>query len=212
MQTHHVNIATLRIMPMRKVLFAAIFLPTLAFTQDFGDYIEKNAIEIKTPDSLNEEIYNIIQGFQLIMVGEMHGTQEPALLVSGLSELIVKYEGNVSVGLELPRDEMGLFISSPSDSSLLYSEFFSKKNIDGRNGKSWFDLILRCNSNPSINLFYFDNYESDQLANRDSTMYRWVVKQSIKYPDSKIITLSGNIHNWLLPFRGTPKMGYYCFE
>jgi hypothetical protein len=197
---------------MKYIILILSISPLLSFAQGFGDYIKKNAIEISVPDSLNEEIYNRLKKYQLIMIGEMHGTQEPARLVSGIAKLIVKFEGTVSIGLEMPEDELIEFIDNPSDSILRLTKFFSKTNIDGRNGKSWFDLILYCNSDPKINLFLFDNFKSYEIENRDSAMYLTIVRQLKRHSNSRIITLSGNIHNWLIPYKTAPTMGNYCMN
>jgi len=169
-------------------------------------------MHIEFLDSLHEHFYEKLKPFELIMVGEMHGTKEPSLLVKGLAELIAEKEESVSIGLEIPKSEVLKFLETPSDSTLLSSIFFSKKNIDGRNGEAWFDLIHYCTSNPKINLFFFDNYQSLELENRDSSMYVSIIEIKTQHPKSKIITISGNIHNWLIPYRDKPTMGNYCIN
>ncbi|MGL1886384.1 MAG: hypothetical protein OCD76_07710 [Reichenbachiella sp.] len=185
-------------------------LPTFLYSQGFGEYVSKNAVEVHSLINLNNEVYDLIMDYQLIMIGEMHGTQEPAKLVSGIAKVVVENEGQVSVGLEIPQNEVAKFVQSPTDSVLRITEFFSKENIDGRNGESWFDLIIYCNTNPNINLFFYDNFKEYHMVNRDSAMYLTIVQQVKKYPSSKVITLSGNIHNWLIPYKESLTMGYYC--
>ncbi|PZE15588.1 hypothetical protein DNU06_17305 [Putridiphycobacter roseus] len=185
-------------------------MPFCAFNQDFGEYIKENAIEIDSNVNSRPEVYAAISKFELIMVGEMHGTQEPAGLVDVLAKVIVKNEGFVSVGLEIPTDELSNFIKNPTEENLLNSVFFSKENIDGRNGQAWFDLILNCTKDTSINLFFFDNVVEGEI--RDSIMYLGILNQKLKFPESKIITISGNIHNWSLPYNDMPTMGMYCLN
>lgn len=195
--------------PLTLTILISLLSP-FAFSQSFGDYIKENAIETDSKTTLNPKLYDHFKDYSLIMVGEMHGTKEPSVLVRKLTELILTQEESISVGLELPEEELISYMEAPSDSALLSSPFFTKKNIDGRNGKAWFDLIRHCSNNSNINLFFFDNYQSVSMTNRDSSMYLSVQKQKLKFPESKIITLSGNIHSWLVPFRERPTMGNYC--
>jgi hypothetical protein len=142
----------------------------------------------------------------------MHGTQEPSLLVESLAKLIAKKEGMVSVGLEIPINELSNFIENSTENNLLNSIFFSKENTDGRNGQSWFNLILRCSKDTNINLFFFDNVNTTKDEKRDSIMYVSVKNQRLQFPNNKIITISGNIHNWRIPYNDMTTMGMYCLK
>jgi len=144
------------------------------------------------------------------MVGEMHGTNEPSQLVKMLSLLILRKEDSVSVGVEISQDQINLSNWPVTDSILRKTLFFSKENEYGMNGKAWFDLALFCLQNPKINLFFFDNYKSDE--NRDSVMYASIVAEKLKNPIHKIITLSGNIHNKIIPHNGQNTMGSFCYN
>ena len=196
-----------------KLLISIFFiLPLFCFSQDFGDYIKENAIEIENNNTLSQAVYDSISKFDLIMVGEMHGTQEPSLLVESLAKMIAKKEGMVSVGLEIPINELTRFIENPTEDNLLNSFFFTKENVDGRNGQSWFNLILNCSKDTSINLFFFDNVNTTKNEKRDSIMYVGIRNQKLQSPSNKIITISGNIHNWRIPLNDMVTMGMYCLK
>jgi hypothetical protein len=197
---------------MKQLISIFLILPLFSFSQDFGNYIKENAIEIESNNNLSHEVYDSIAKFELIMVGEMHGTQEPSLLVESLAKLISKKEGVVSVGLEIPINELTSFIENPTKDNLLNSFFFSKENIDGRNGQSWFNLILNCTKDTNINLFFFDNVNTTKNEKRDSIMYLGIKNQKLLFPNNKIITISGNIHNWRIPFNDMVTMGMYCLK
>ena len=197
---------------MKQLISIFLILPLCSFSQDFGDYIKENAIEIENNNNLSQEVYDSISRFELIMVGEMHGTQEPSSFVESLSKLIAEKEGAVSVGLEIPINELSNFIESPTENNLLNSNFFSKKNVDGRNGQSWFDLILHCTKDTNINLFFFDNVNTTKNEKRDSIMYVGIKNQKFQFPKNKIITISGNIHNWRIPFNDMTTMAMYCLK
>jgi hypothetical protein len=176
-------------------------------SQNLRQFIQKNAFKIESLDSLNKNLYPYFKDKDLIMIGEMHGTEEPAKFVKGLYKLFSKFENKVNIGLEALKDEFIEYLKNPSDSTLLNTIFFSKENIDGRNGKAWFDLITFLHKQKNVNLFFFDDSEA---INRDSFMYSEVVTIRKKYPKQKIITLSGNIHNWLIPFKNQKTLGAYC--
>lgn len=217
-----------------KFLLILIFTPILLFSQITSDYIKENAIPIQSLDTLNDKIYNQIKDFELIMIGEMHGTWEPAQLLKGLASEILRNENRVSVGIEIPEDEMKTFIDNPNDSTLLASKFFTRNSSDGRNGDSWFSLIQFCYKNSKIDLFFYDNFikliieknkqdyiteniqEEEEYRSisdeRDKGMYISLLTEKKKYPNNKIITLSGNLHNWLTPRNENRKMGSYCYN
>ncbi len=197
---------------MKRIIVVLLLLPLFSYSQGFGDYIKENAIEIKSINNLPQDLYVSFSKFDLIMVGEMHGTQEPSLFVESLAKLIAKKEGEVSVGLEAPMRELSAFIENPTERNLLNSKFFSQENVDGRNGQSWFDLILHCAQDTNIHLFFFDNVNTKKGENRDSIMYVGIKNQKRRFPKHKIITISGSIHNWRVPFNDMVTMGMFCLK
>jgi hypothetical protein len=177
-----------------------------AWAQSLTKFIKDNAREIKTLDALDATLYEEFKNFDLVMIGEMHGTRQPAAFASGLAKLVAQQGKSVSLGIEIPPAQMKAFLTKKSDLTLAQSEFFSSKNTDGRNGQAWYDLIKSVYKNSQIHLFFFDN---PTAKNRDSSMYEEVKKQHLMYPYDKIITLSGNIHTFLQPFRYENTMGTY---
>lgn len=59
-------------------------------------------------------------------------------------------------------------------------------------------------------LSFFDTSIYDDL--RDSVMYLNLKKAILQNPNWKILTLSGNIHNMLKPFRAEKKMALFLLE
>ena len=195
-----------------KTLIILLLRTGVSFTQEFGDYLSENALQIKDNYELDSAYYDYFKNYKLILIGETHGTKEPAKLVKSISELILENEKIVSVGLEIPEELMKVFTQMPCDSTLALTKFFTKDNIDGRNGQAWFDLIKYCNTQPKIKLFFFDNFNVKKNTNRDSSMYLSILTQMSKYPQSKIITLSGGIHSKLIPYKTNPTLGNYCIN
>ena len=184
------------------------------FGQGFGDYITDNAIPFLDTKNLNDSIYYQIQDKSIIMVGEIHGTKEPAEFVESLAKLIREKEGKVRVGIEIWSEIMKGIDLDSIESSVSQTVFFSRENTDGRNGLAWRDLVIHCMEDSLIDLFFFDN--SNELRfigfERDSAMYLSVLEQYLQDPSIKIITLSGNIHNMLVPMGDMITMGAHLLN
>lgn len=199
--------------PLTKlVLILTIILKfSLSYGQDFPSYIKENAIPINKQQNFNDSVYKLLSDFQIIMVGEMHGTNEPANFLISLIKLYARIGDSIQVGLEIPSEEMTKYLTEHSDSSVYLSDFFTKTTIDGRESTSWAEIIVTANKIKNIRVFFFDeNTEDKKISNnRDSLMYVKIKGQMQKNPKWKTITLSGNIHNMLLPYRETNTMAYY---
>lgn len=178
------------------------------FSQTWKAYIAENALPIGKNLELDSAHYHSFQKYKLIMMGEMHGTREPAKMVEQLARMILHYEDSVSIGLEIPEKEMGPFLQKPTEKTLKESHFFSKPNEGGRNGQAWFELVRYCVNEPRISVFFYDNSVSSEVS-RDSIMYQEVKKQASSHPTHKILTISGNIHNQLTARNGSYTMGAY---
>jgi hypothetical protein len=193
-----------------------ILLLTLFHLNIYGqdsNYLKQNAIEIERQDSLGNDLYDRIAKYSLIMVGELHGSNEPAQFVSSLVELMIRKGNPVQVGLEIPSEEMKSSVSDKKDSSVYSSLFFMSNRNDARASLAWADLITRFGHMRNVELFYYDINKEDlqNSFNRDSLMYVKVKKQIQLHPDWKTITLGGNIHNMLLTYGGETKMGLYLY-
>lgn len=190
------------------ILFSCSFILSLLILscQSQEKPLNKNAVDLGNLSKLSQAVYQKVKPFDVIMVGEMHGTQEPAKLVYSMAKLIADNEGQVYVGLEIPEQQINLKREELNEENLLKTGFFSGENGDGRNGQSGFELILNCSADKRIEIFYFDNFITDD---RDSSMYLEIKKIKALYPERKILTLSGNVHNKLIPFRGQKTMGLF---
>jgi hypothetical protein len=179
--------------------------------QDLASLLKNNAIKIDKLDSLNNKIYDLLHHNKLIMIGEMHGTNEPAKFVKGLTELFTANGDSVQVGFEIPSELMTTFLKLKTDSSIYRSDFFSNNSSDGRASLAWALTILNLNKNPKVKIFFYDinSGEAKNIEDRDSLMYVKIKKQIIKYPTWTTITLSGNIHNMRLPYKQKNKTGSY---
>jgi hypothetical protein len=160
-------------------------------------YLKANAIRIDNPENLSDSIYTLLSPFQIIMVGEMHGTNESAPFVSGLTNLFTNKGDSVQVGLEINPEFMNRYLQLRTDSSYYQSEFFaSPPYLDGRESTAWANLICTLNNNPKVAVFFFDISRNANVVNyRDSVMAMNIKTQFNKHPNWRMITLSGNYHN-----------------
>jgi len=165
--------------------------------QDDERYLKANAIRFDNPEKLSDSVYTLLSPFQIVMVGEMHGTNESAQIISGLTNLLTNKGDSVQVGLEIDPELMTKFLQLHTDSSVYQSAFFSNPPyLDGRESLPWANLISTLNKNPKVKIFFFDtNRDKDVVPFRDSLMAMNIKAQYNQHPTWKMITLSGNHHN-----------------
>jgi len=195
-----------------KVILAILFTIYLLNTQGQDTtYLRLKAVKIENQDSLGDDIYESISGYQLFMLGEAHGTKESARFIQSLAELLTRKGNHVQMGLEIPSEQMKKYLLAPSDSNIYYSDFFAGRPYDSRSCFAWVNLIAKLNDNPFVEIFFYDINVEDfkKLNERDSLMYLKIKRRMQLHPEWKMITLSGNIHNMLVPFDGQPKMGLF---
>lgn len=192
---------------MKNVLLALfVVLWAVTFGQSVEEFIQTNAIKIDSNLSV-PSTSPVIFDCKLVMVGEMHGTQEPVGFTVSLAESFAKKGKPVAVGFEIPNTAMGDFLMFPSDSALRNTEWFSHENVDGRSSESWFNALLACALNPDIDVFFFDQDSTCQIADRDSCMANNVLAFMDVHPEHAVLTISGNIHSRYAEFRGAETMG-----
>lgn len=162
--------------------------------QDDAEYIKANAVRIANPDTLSDSVYNLLAPFQVILFGEVHGTNESPQFVTALANLFTSKGDSVSLGLEIPPDKMTNFILNRSDSSIYASDFFLRPVFEsGKESVPWAQMISQLNKNPKIEFFFFDT--TIYINARDRSMSAAIKSQIKKHPNWKTITLSGNYHN-----------------
>ena len=195
------------------LMCSAILIFLNSNAQDNSAYLRNNAVRIDSPDKLNDSIYNLLSPFPIIMMGEMHGTNEPAQFVIGLTNLLTNKGDSVSVGLEIPSGEMKQFLSLYTDNSIYSSDFFKKSPVDGRASIAWARLISELKDNPRVQLFFYDINDGDckKINDRDSMMYVKIKKQFTQHPAWKMITLSGNVHN-IISTASTSMASYLYYD
>lgn len=180
------------------------------YAQDSASIV-KNAIKIENTCKLDDNLFNAISGYQLLMVGEGHGTQEPARFVKSITELFLQRGSSVQIGLEIPSSQMKKYLSNPKDTNVYASDFFMNKSFDGRACFAWADLIAHLSNQSGVEFFFYDVNIGDfkSFEERDSLMYLKIKKRIQLHPDWKTITLGGNIHAMLKPYDGKTKTALF---
>jgi len=169
-------------------------------------HLKNSAITIKNLTDLNNKLYEGISNYNIVMIGEMHGTNEPAEFAYGICKLFNQNEKQVIMAMEIPPSQMNGFNQNMSIDDLKKLSFFAGENSSGMNGEAWLNLIANCNQHKNIIVKFFDNQKT---SSRDSSMYNGIVEIRNTYPSSKIVTLSGNLHNRFEPFNGNKMLGTY---
>ncbi|HYV92372.1 MAG TPA: hypothetical protein VE978_11330 [Chitinophagales bacterium] len=167
-----------------------------ASAQDNAAYLKAHAVRVDNPEQLSDSVYHLLAPFQMIMFGEIHGTNESTPFVMGLANLFTANGDSVQVGLEIPPNLITQFISQRTDSSIYHSDFFHNPPLDGKESVAWATLISELNKNSRVELFFFDvNSNEGKPYQRDSLMYVKIKTQFKRHPTWKMVTLSGNFHN-----------------
>ena len=185
-----------------------IFSITKANCQKNDEYINQNAIELTSIKKLNDSLYKKFKTFNLLMIGEMHGTNECADFVNALANLLTKNSDSVQVGMEILSSKMPDFAAHPTLKSLLSSTYFNEENIDGRRSQAWFDVLKSGLKNKKVKFFFFDV----EGFNRDSLMYENVKQNILSNPNYKTVLLCGNYHNRVKSLNTKIKMGTYIMN
>jgi hypothetical protein len=195
--------------PMRFLcLLAALTIWCAASAQTTRDLIRNNARPIATTAFLPDSMAKALRPFRVVMVGEMHGTREPAQFAGALAEAFARTGDSVLLGVEIRGESLGTFPRDRNEASLLASPFFQGATGDGRNSGAWKDLLLGAVKNPRIGLFFFDA----RGGARDSMMAVNIVRAMEEHPGWKVVTLSGNMHNKVRPIGGTRMAASYLLQ
>lgn len=104
------------------LFYLSITIP--GFAQNSVEYVREHAVRIESPQVLNDSAYELLSPFTLIMVGEMHGTQEPAQFTTALAELFASKGDSIQIGLEIPSQYMTKYLSEKTGNSVYVSDFF----------------------------------------------------------------------------------------
>lgn len=146
-----------------------------------------------------------LAGAKLLLLGEVHGTQEsPALVGRLLCGLVQRDQGRLVFGLEIPPSEqqaIDAFVAGGSEAAFAEHRaasayFWARKIQDGRSSQAMLDLIravrkLRVESRAEIAVLAFDGERKDRS---DQAMAQLVRARLLNEGDARFVLLTGNIH------------------
>jgi hypothetical protein len=190
---------------LKLILLSTLFSITV-YGQDLTIKLNKNAVPIEKTDSSQQNIFNLLNGYSVIMIGEIHGTNEPISFVETLVEIFTRYGDSVQVGFEIPSSEMIPFIKSQIKSNLLKTTFFAYPTGDGRASLAWFNAMVNLSNNKKTSIFFFEKNGFDN-RNIDSVMYSSIKTRIKKHRNWKTITICGGSHNKLFEKDGLNRIG-----
>jgi hypothetical protein len=161
---------------------------------------------------------NIIAPGKIILLGEIHGTQEGPQYVAQVVCHALRKDLNVTVGLELPQSDQSVinaYLNSKGNESAIASvlslSFWGREYQDGRASQAMFELIeyLRKlkETQANIDLLLIDNPASDD---RDIAMAKTIISRAKENKNDFMIILTGNYHNMI--YDGSGQMGSYVLS
>lgn len=171
--------------------------------------IQANAINIPDRTGATPALVSAFREKQAILIGEMHGTKEPAEFAQGVVETLLSQHKSVVLGIETEDDKSGVLLRSGQLDSLksCWNKLFLR---DGRHSQSWLDLVWLYRQHPNVTVVLFDQTkEQVPRWSRDRSMAENLLAVLRQHPEAVLVTLSGNIHNQLQPYNGTETMGYF---
>jgi hypothetical protein len=148
----------------------------------------------------------------ILLFGELHGTQEAPAFIADVVCIATKKRIPVTLGLEIPLDEqtsIDRFLDSgggaAAEARLTEGAFWRPKRQDGRSSIAMLHLIeqvraLRA-SGYKVRIIAYDSKPGTPGQERDRVMAQNLAAVAGREPRNVLVVLSGNIHNRLT--RGT---------
>ena len=172
------------------------------------DSVAKYSIPIDNIPEPNNQVYDKVKGYQVILIGEMHGTAEPAQWLEGIAKGLLQHGKQVIIGIEIPAGSMRPFMEKRGKEGISASPFFTAPNTDGRHSQAWGNLLLAF-ADSKVQFVFFDVNENQQALNRDSIMAENISKALKTNPNAVFVGLCGNIHNMVSKYHEANTMA--CF-
>jgi hypothetical protein len=188
-----------------------VLLPLSLISQVTGQFVEEHAIEIVNRAEQNDRIYSAVKDYNAILIGEVHGIQEGPEFLLGLVKSLAGNGKKILVGLEIPSDGVPNFDERVNIDSLKKAPFFTTATLDGRQCIAWAQMLMALKTFKDQIVFIGLSAQSrmDKNINRDSLMYEKLREAYCTDTSRILITLTGNISNLSVPYKGITPMAYY---
>jgi hypothetical protein len=188
------------------------FLLLVVFTTRF--YAQQVFVHIDKLQQLPDRVYDSLQNYSMVLLGEMHGTAEAPLLTKAFCDLYTSHGKKVILALEIPKEEQSYINQclKTGDSTILAKSRFFREIKDGRTSTAMARLIVASSKKENVQVCCFvDNKKGISQREHDSLMAVNILQAKAKDPEAVIILLAGNIHTRTKQgFReGYETMGYH---
>jgi hypothetical protein len=152
------------------------------------------------PEKVRQALRHLAQQSDLLLFGELHGSQEPPQLLAALLDDLTPL-GYGGLALEIPRGEQEAIMRWAAGASGAIPRFFAQPSSDGR-GNEQLLALLRQVSEKGWQILCFDTDADQGCTNwkeRDSAMADNLAAQWKRCcPDRKAMGMCGNLHSRLI--------------
>lgn len=181
--------------------------------------IRSLAVPVELSKPLPQEFFGLTDFLtmrKVILVGEVHGTNEVPQLFANIVASVAKKQKKVGVFLEISQDAQSAidaFLKTSDESILRKNSFFQRELQDGRSSKAMVQLLRGLAKLSNVTVFCMDPLEeksSIMAQQRDTGMAAFINAHQADF--DTVLALTGNVHSstalgtpWDLAFR---PMGY----
>lgn len=163
------------------------------------DYIRANAIEFT--EELPQALYANLATKDLVIIGEMHGTQEQPKRTFQIINELAKAQP-LLVGLEFPintQPELDRYFATGDENILRGIYFFQEPRYhSGRGSLAMIELMRNLRAFKNVKVFAFDVPDDFRGNDRDTQMAKNVLNIIAQNGNQKMLVYTGNIHSSLV--------------
>lgn len=191
-----------------------VYLLSSACQKDSTDYLSSNAIVLDNPRNLSNKAIKALDEYDAILIGKVHGNYECADLLYGIAKKFASKGEIVLAGFEVPADQVEGLGSGLTLDQIAQTSFFSDDYQDGRGSVKWATTLLELQALQNVELVLFDNTTEEWIDGywrdrRDSLMMAKINTAILVHKPTKLVTITGNAHNQLVPLWSDHSMGNY---
>jgi erythromycin esterase-like protein len=160
-------------------------------------------IPFDNPGEFPASAYRLVADKRVIWLGEMHGTREAPELLLGLVRLVSTHDKVPPVvALEIPATQqhaIDRYLTSGDEAFLRSTGFFGSDTKDGRSSVALVRLLSQLRTEKKTAVLCFDPAEAKTAQERDTGMAQNLRLCAKKFPEAKLVVLSGNFHSRVVP-------------
>jgi hypothetical protein len=164
-----------------------------------ADYIKNHAVKAEA-DQVPASLVNTFKTKKLILVGEIHGTNEmPASALQFINA--INFGQRILVGVEFPADiqaEVSHFMKTGDVTPLKKTAFFTDSFYhSGRGSQAMMAFLDSLRRNENVEVFCFDVPDNYKGTTRDTDMASNILQKLTAEGNPQTVIFTGNIHSRL---------------